>query len=107
LNQRDQSIAEFACGRAVQTAMGLEDGDIIDYAFHQLHVGAPIVILFFTNNQNKARAQPASARRLDQISCKRKRCSTFLGTPNAFCCSTARFHCPFTERGCSKWMQAS
>jgi hypothetical protein len=44
LKQCDQSIAEFFCGRAVEPTMGLKDGDLIDYAFHQLHVGAPIVM---------------------------------------------------------------
>jgi hypothetical protein len=43
-NQREQSIAELACGRAVEPTMGFEDGDFIDYAFHQLHAGAPIVV---------------------------------------------------------------
>jgi hypothetical protein len=42
LNQRDQSIAEFFCGVAVDSTMGLKHDDVIDYVFQQFHVWAPI-----------------------------------------------------------------
>jgi hypothetical protein len=42
LNQRDQSIAEFFCGVAVDPTMGFKHNDVIDYAFQQFHVWPPI-----------------------------------------------------------------
>src|SRR6266851_5493212 len=37
LDQRDQAIAEFLCGRAVEPAIGFDDGDALGRLFHQFH----------------------------------------------------------------------